>query len=225
MKMMKSLSVILLLVVATVTLSCDEDEYYEYGDSRFDMVTYLGYDESVGASVFKYLPPEDIPSTILHDAGTKFEWLSIGDRVLLNYEPVATLADGSVGITTTVVVQAITDSLRYVDGRLVETVPMDSIKLNSIWRTGDYINIYSRVKFTNKSRMFYLVMDESTWHEDTVHCYLAHNMMGQTAYFWRRCYGSFCIKAVWNLPSCKVVRVHLNDLNYPEKKYYDFNKQ
>lgn len=225
MKMKESLLVLLLLVVATVTLSCDKEEYYEYGDSRYDMVTYLGYNAGLDASVFKYLPPEDLPAKTLYDIGTEFERLTAGDRVLLNYEPIDTFADGSVDIATKGIVQAITDSLRYVDGRLVETVPMDSIKLNSIWRTGDYINIYSRVKFTNKSRMFYLVMDESTWHEDIVHCYLAHNMMGQTAYFWRRCYGSFCIKAVWNLPSCKVVRVHLNDLNYPEKKYYDFNKQ
>ncbi len=222
---MKSLSVILLLMVATLMVSCNDDVYYEYGDSRYDMVTYFGYDVDMNASVFKYLPPDDLPSMTLYDFGTVFEWLSVGDRILLNYEPVDTFANGSVGVTVKGVVQAITDSLRYVDSRLVNAVPMDSIKLNSIWRSGDYINIYSRVKYTSKSRMFYLVMDDATWHEDTVHCYLAHNMMGQQAYFWRRCYGSFCIKAVWDLPSCKVVRVHLNDLNYPQKEYYDFKKQ
>ena len=48
-------------------------------------------------------------------------------------------------------------------------------------------------------RLLALVMDYDTWHQDTVHCYLSHNMMGAQAYFWRRCYMSFNISSVWNL--------------------------
>ena len=119
-------------------------------------------------------------------------------------------------------VTPITDSLRYIPN--LSSMAMDSISLNSIWRTGRYINLYCRVKYTYAARQIALVTDYSTLHNDTVHCYLMHNMLGVQAYFWRRCYMSFDINSVWNLQSCKTVRIHLNDVTYPDRKYYDFTK-
>ena len=101
---------------------------------------------------------------------------------------------------------------------------MDSVSLNSIWRTGRYINIYCRVKYIETARVMALVADYRTIRNDTVHCYLMHNMMDATAYFWRRCYASYDISSVWNLQSCKTVRIHIDDVNYPERRYYDFTK-
>ena len=224
---MKNMIYILLAFAAIVaTTACSDDDYYQYGDFRYDMVTYMGQDVASGSDIYINYPANDnMPTTLIDPAAAasaSSSDIDVGDRLLLNYVVDSRNTDNSLNITARGITQAITDSLRYTLN--VGTLAMDSVQLNSIWRTGDYINIYCRVKYTDKVRLMALVMDYDTWNCDTVHCYLSHNMMGAQAYFWRRCYMSFNISSVWNLQSCKVVRVHLNDVAYPDRKYYDFTK-
>lgn len=215
------LPAVIALVVSAMT-SCGDDEYYEYGNSSFDMVTYAG-NGTAGDSYINY-PVNDIAPVTLIDAATNASsaGLKSGTRLLLNYVVNSRNSDGSLNITAKSYTKAITDTLRYVPG--TTPIPMDSVSLNSIWRTGRYINIYCRVKYTETARVMALVADYRTIRNDTVHCYLMHNMMDATAYFWRRCYASYDISSVWNLQSCKTVRIHIDDVNYPERRYYDFTK-
>lgn len=215
------LPAVIALVVSAMT-SCGDDEYYEYGNSSFDMVTYAG-NGTAGDSYINY-PVNDIAPVTLIDAATNASsaGLKSGTRLLLNYAVNSRNSDGSLNITAKSYTKAITDTLRYVPG--TTPIPMDSVSLNSIWRTGRYINIYCRVKYTETARVMALVADYRTIRNDTVHCYLMHNMMDATAYFWRRCYASYDISSVWNLQSCKTVRIHIDDVNYPECRYYDFTK-
>lgn len=215
------LPAVIALVVSAMT-SCGDDEYYEYGNSSFDMVTYAG-NGTAGDSYINY-PVNDIAPVTLIDAATNASsaGLKSGTRLLLNYVVNSRNSDGSLNITAKSYTKAITDTLRYVPG--TTPIPMDSVSLNSIWRTGRYINIYCRVKYTETARVMALVADYRTIRNDTVHCYLMHNMMDATVYFWRRCYASYDISSVWNLQSCKTVRIHIDDVNYPERRYYDFTK-
>lgn len=215
------LPAVIALVVSAMT-SCGDDEYYEYGNSSFDMVTYAG-NGTAGDSYINY-PVNDIAPVTLIDAATNASstGLKSGTRLLLNYAVNSRNSDGSLNITAKSYTKAITDTLRYVPG--ITPIPMDSVSLNSIWRTGRYINIYCRVKYTETARVMALVADYRTIRNDTVHCYLMHNMMDATTYFWRRCYASYDISSVWNLQSCKTVRIHIDDVNYPERRYYDFTK-
>ena len=215
------LPAVIALVVSAMT-SCGDDEYYEYGNSSFDMVTYAG-NGTAGDSYINY-PVNDIAPVTLIDAATNASsaGLKSGTRLLLNYAVNSRNSDGSLNITAKSYTKAITDTLRYVPG--TTPIHMDSVSLNSIWRTGRYINIYCRVKYTETARVMALVADYRTIRNDTVHCYLMHNMMDATAYFWRRCYASYDISSVWNLQSCQTVRIHIDDVNYPERRYYDFTK-
>lgn len=222
--------ILLTVIAATMAVlaaSCnDDDEYYQYGDFRFDMVTYVGHDEAMGGDAYINYPPGDIQPVMLIDpqsaVSSSSASLKSGSRVLLNYIIDSHNSDGSLSVTPRSYTRAISDTLRYIPS--LSSMAMDSISLNSIWRTSQYINIYCRVKYTYTARQMALVADYGTLHDDTVHCYLMHNMMGVPAYFWRRCYMSFDISSVWNLQSCNTVRLHLNDVAYPERKYYDFTK-
>ena len=213
----------LLLAVALTSCSDDNEGMDVYADFRYDLVTYTGQD-GTGAT-FEYLGQNDSAVVTLHSTLERQNDLKVGRRVLLNYKVedkpsashwLVTVNGYSAGVAS--------DSLRY-NTQPLETYQMHPIRLKSLWRTGNYINLRCELEYTGKQRMLYLMMDKDTHHADTVHCYLVHDLMGATStYFWRSCYGSFYVGKVWQLESCKVLRVHVNDETYPDKQYYDFSK-
>ncbi|MGN1246870.1 MAG: hypothetical protein ACI4UN_09565 [Muribaculaceae bacterium] len=206
-------------ILSIAAVSCDSDEPFEYGDFRFDMVTFAGYDAE--RAVFSLIQRDDSEINLLTTSRCSLD-AKDGQRMLLNYIPAGDVTNGVQPIQAKGYTEAVTDSLRFTSRP--DSVVMDSVRLKSMWRTGNYLNLSTEVKFTEGKRQLYLVMDKATWHTDTVHAFLAHNMMGEQAYFWRKCYASFYIGAVWKLQSCKVLRVHINDVTYPKVKYYDFAK-
>ena len=220
-----SLAAMLAAVMLLVVASCedDNDAMDVYSDFRYDLVTYTGQ-ETTGAT-FEYLGQNDSTAVTLHTTLPKQEDLKVGRRLLLNYKVeekpsanhwIVTVNDYSTGIAS--------DSLRY-NTQPLDAYPMHPMRLRSLWRTGNYINLRCELEYTGKQRMLYLMMDKATHHADTVHCYLIHDLMDATStYFWRSCYGSFYVGKVWQLESCRVLRVHVNDETFPDKTYYDFTK-
>jgi len=69
-----------------------------------------------------------------------------------------------------------------------------------------------------------LVADAGTLDNDTVICYLVHDLRGEQGTFWRDCYASFNVGALWHRDSFHCLRVFLNDVTFPETEYYDFIK-
>ena len=118
----------------------------------------------------------------------------------------------------------ISDSLRQ-SLAAPDSLPRHEVKLRSLWRTGDFLNLHCQVEYTGKSRTFMLVADGYHLDSDTVDCYLVHDLRGEQASFWRDCYASFNIGALWKRPSFRCLRVHVNDMTFPETAYYDFTKQ
>lgn len=218
--MMKVRHILALALLAIVLAACGDDgKPYEYGDFLYEMVTYSGSDN--GRARFSLIKRDDSEMTLLSNATCSID-VERGQRLLLNYVPDGAASGGVQLISARGYTQAVTDSLRYTSD--MGTIVMDSVRLRSVWRTGNYLNLSTEVKYTAGKRMIALVMDKSTWHSDTVHCYLVHDMMDEQAYFWRRCYVSFYIGAVWKLSTCKTLRMHLNDVIYPNLDYYDFTK-
>ena len=80
------------------------------------------------------------------------------------------------------------------------------------------------MEYTDKGRTFMLVADGQTLGNDTVNCYLVHDLRGECGTFWRDCYASFNVGALWKKPTLKVMRIYLNDKTYPNTEYYDFIK-
>ena len=211
------INAILLSLLALSVLSCKEDDKYEYGDFYYNLVTYRGYDVD---SHFDYQAYDDSPLIRLVAKNSGELDLTEGDRVFLNYTIDEKVSDGQMNVNLKGVSKIYMDSLRVNSSGDIKDLPMDSVQLKSIWRSGDYININCNLKYTNKPRRLILVADKSTLNNEIIECYLIHDMMNETAYYWKRYYISFYIGSACFHPNCKTIRVYMNDLTYPNTKCY-----
>lgn len=213
---------ILLLAALLAFVSCDKQEDIDraYTDYRYDIVTYLGQNDR--GAVFEYLGRGDSASVKLQSNVTVSD-VKTHQRVLLRYDFADNRASDSRDIKVYGCSAIISDSLRQTQAS-PDSLPRQAVKLRSLWRTGEFINLHCQVEFTGKSRTFMLVADASTLTSDTVHCYLVHDLRGEPASFWRDCYASFNVGALWRKDTFRCLRVHLNDVTFPDTEYYDFTK-
>lgn len=213
---------ILLFTVLLALAACDKQEDIDrsYTDFRYDIVTYLGQNDR--GAVFEYLGHGDSAAIRLQSSVTVNE-VKTHQRVLLRYDFVDKTPSDSRDIDVFGCSAIISDSLRQSQAA-PDSFPHHQVKLRSLWRTGEFINLHCQVEYTNKARTFMLVADAQTLADDTVHCYLVHDLRGERATFWRDCYASFNVGALWRKDTFRCLRVHINDVTFPDTEYYDFNK-
>lgn len=214
---------ILMLTALLVLASCDKQEDIDraYTDYRYDIVTYLGINAT--GAVFEYLGRDDSAAVKLQSSVDVGNDVKAHQRVLLRYDFADKASSDSRNINVYSCNAIISDSLRKTPAS-PDSLPRQAVKLRSLWRTGEFINLHCQVEYTSKARTFMLAATEATLANDTVHCYLVHDMRGQQGTFWRDCYASFNVGALWKRPSIKCLRVHLNDVTFPEAEFYDFIK-
>lgn len=222
MKRLRHLPILLITLLLAIA-SCDKQEDIDrsYTDYRYDIVTYLGQNNS--GAVFEYLGHGD-SSAVRLQSTTSLSDIKTHQRVLLRYDFADMKQSGdSRDINVYGCVAIISDSLRQSQAP-ADSLPRHEVKLRSLWRTGEFINLHCQVEYTSKARTFMLVADAETLQNDTVHCYLVHDLRGVRGTFWRDCYASFNVGALWHRETFHCLRVHLNDVTYPDTEYYDFTK-
>ena len=221
---LRHLPVLMLLATVLALASCDKQQEIDraYTDYRYDIVTYMGHN-NYGA-VFEYLGHGDSASVMLQSRVSLSE-VKTGQRVLLRYdydgEPTTS---GKRDITVFGCNAIVSDSLRMTMAS-PDSLPRHEVKLRSMWRTGEFINLHCLVEYTGQARTLQLVADGNTLGQDTVHCYLVHDLRGARGTFWRDCYASVNVGALWCRSTVHCLRIHVNDMTYPEIGYYDFTKQ
>lgn len=212
------------LIAALLALSsCDKDEDIDraYTDYRYDIVTFLG--QNATGAVFEYLGHGDSASVRLQSRVALSDEVKANQRVLLRYDFADNTASDHRNVNVYSCNGIVSDSLRQT-GASPDSLPMHEVKLRSLWRTGEFINLHCQVEYINTARTFMLVADGQTLSNDTVNCYLVHDLRGERGTFWRDCYASFNVGALWKKPTFKVMRIFLNDKTYPNTEYYDFTK-
>ncbi|MGM9835601.1 MAG: hypothetical protein ACI30L_02460 [Muribaculaceae bacterium] len=213
-----------LLAIALAACSDDNEPSGEKQDSfRYDVVTYDGYAD--GVAQFTFIPRLDAPEITYVGRLGKQPEIKEGQRVLLNYFVPAEASGSKQDVIINGVSAIFSDTLRFAEKQRIDTISREAIRLASVWRTGNYINLHAEVEYTGKPRWFYMLMDKATWNSDTVDCYLVHNTFGATKYFWRQTYASFYVGGAWKKQSCCALRVHINDNVFPDTKTYCFGKQ
>jgi len=217
-----------MLIALACLLACSDDEPISAADTdyRYDIVTYQGQNDT--GALFECVGRDDSGSVVLQSAVNLSGEANVNQRVMLRYDytdaanPPQAKSIRNINVYGCYAI--ISDTVRRSANALAD-YPMHQVKLRSMWRTGNYINLHAQVEYTDAARTFMLLADSATLDDDTVHCYLVHDLRGQQGTFWRDCYASFYVGALWHKTSCHTLRIHLNDVTYPDVTYYDFNKQ
>ena len=220
MKVLRHLPLLMLALLAVAACDKQEDIDRAYTDYRYDIVTYLG--QNATGALFEYLGRGDSSSVKLQ-SGISLNDIKVNERVLLRYDYAGRENGGSRMIDVFGCTSIINDSLRQSD-LPPDSLPQHRVKLRSLWRTGPYINLHCQVEYTEGPHTFWLVADEQTLGDDTVCCRLVHDLRGQQGTFWRECYASFNVGALWKRSTLHCLRVIINDLTYPDTEFYDFTK-
>ena len=217
------------LILVTALVACNDDKAIDeaYTDYLYDIVTYMGVD-SHGMEIYRLENRNSEPAVTLLAAGKNAPNDSyLGRRVLLRYNFAAKSGanDTVRQITAYSVHGIISDSLRYTAKPLYLYLQDNSpMRFNSVWKTGNYINMHGQLEYTGRSRHFYMIIDSTTWHDDTVHCYMVHNVFGDTTRHWREFYGSFFVGTVWRNNPQRILRLHAYDQLHPADSIHDFSK-
>lgn len=210
----------LMLIVTATACGSDNEPVPAVEDFLLNIVTYKGYDS--GTARFEYI---DRNGAITYLVATGFEeplLIARDKRVLMRYRETRRGADAT-AISIYNITTIISDSLR-VNSQAIEEYARHPIALQSLWQTGEYINLRCRVDHTGKERKFYLMMDGDTKDDETVVCYLIHDLLDHEAYHLRDCYASFNVGYLMKRPGCKRFVIRVVDTVRPDITEYIFEK-
>lgn len=184
-------------------------------------------DAPEGGSRFAVMQGEDSEPAILYapDYSLNDTDFPVGSRLLLiyHYPDPATPAYSSGNITVDAVAKINNDLLRV--DPIADHPEWDSspVYLYAVWRSGNFINVHSRLTYSTSSRQFMLMVDKPTVDDDFPDLYLVHDIHDAPDSFTRQNYASFDISSLWKRKSCKGVRVNIASTNIPQKSFI-FNK-
>ena len=138
---------LLMLATLLALAACNKQEDIDraYTDYRYDIVTYLG--QNATGALFEYLGHGDSSAIRLQSTYAVDEDIKPNHRVLLRYD-YANQADGDLrDITVYGCNGIINDSLRMTMAS-PDSLTLHQVKLRSLWRTGEFINLHCQVEYT-----------------------------------------------------------------------------
>lgn len=205
-----------------VLSSCNDDEPYSYGDFSYDMVTYAG--ENGGNSVFTFQSYNDSPLITLTAANLSRPGLKVGQRLLLNYIVNEDLGGNSKNVEVKGFLKVNTDTVTILPQETIDTLKCNEVKIKSVWRTGNYLNVRCLLEYTEKPRRLFLASTGLPDESGMIQSYQIQDLMGAQTFYWFETYLSYYIEPVWESGAGTGLRYNVVDLTYPDVKYYDFLK-
>lgn len=91
-----------------------------------------------------------------------------GVRVLLQYRPIETLSEHKKQVEIQALSAIHFDTLRIVPHDKIDQLPDDTLYLQSVWKTGDFLNLRYRIDYHSRPHSILLVADEAELSGDTL---------------------------------------------------------
>lgn len=196
--------------------SCEKEEDI-YGVFYLDIVTCHHLD---GNTYFTYQATDSAPMDTLYPTSTVNESLTAeGVRVLLQYKPLESLGENRERIEIQALSAIHFDTLQMVSHERLAQLPNDTLYLQSVWKTGDFLNLRYRIDYHSKPHSIWLVADESALDSDTLKVELRHSRNDDPEGHWTNLYSSFNIEAYRNRPYT-TLQLYVNQVNFDYKYYY-----
>ena len=206
----------LLALLLLLTTACEQEEDI-YGIFYADIVTCH---RNNSGTYFTHQATDSAPLDTLYPVGTVNEAKTgEGVRVLLQYRPVETLGENRQRVEIQALSSIHFDTLRLVSHEQMAQLPDDTLYLQSIWKTGDFLNLRYRIDYHSQPHSIMLVADESTLEGDTLKVELRHSRNDDPEGHWTNLYSSFNIEGYRNRPYT-TLQVYVNQVNFNYKYYY-----
>ena len=221
MKLTKYIYAIIIFIISGVfTTSCSSTKTNEFPDNTcVDFATFVSTSDN--GSVFTLRKNGDSPLiTLTAPVKIDISQLKPGTRVLIRYLPSGGQAPYESGPITLYGIGFIFTG--DVDPEPLETIESwksDVIKLMSMTRSGEYLDIWAQGDYGDKATRFSLVVDETTLDDEYPQLYLVFegdNGLG----FPHQLYASFTLSNVWDRSTCKGVTVHYHNGNGNETQTF-----
>ncbi|MCM1332922.1 MAG: hypothetical protein NC248_09975 [Bacteroides sp.] len=220
MKTLNITAIALLVLLAISAGSCSEEEYNHR--ALFSDIVTATQNTPQGAE-FEFIRYDDSPAVTFTAPGMAVKDELIGKRVLLRYYALPGNGSSTENIEIAALSPINCDTARVA---AVDTIAWNAtpVYLNSIWRSGKYINLHLRVIYTETARLFNLTVDSATIDDAVPQLYMCHDTFGAPDNYMFETYASYDISKIWNRPTCTGIDIHINDSNL-NKDIYSFKKQ
>lgn len=214
-----------LLAVWLLTSCRDEPDRPDQGVATYqNIATFVGNNDR-GLSMLQYREINDSPLVTLTLQGTIDQnQAPTGTRMLVTY----TLPEG-VAYGTSTAIEA--SSLNVIYNGTVKTdattLPdmntSEGIYVMTLYRSGEYINLMAQLPACSGKRKFSLVADPATLGSDIPTLYLTTSADNEQG-FNRKTVASFNMTPVWNLATCRGVKLLVNNTNNSYQCEFTFLK-
>lgn len=210
-------STLLAIVFCLIFSSCNNDNNNPYipGTACYDFVTFVETSET--GSVFTFQKSNDSELITLTSAERlNPEKVKPGSRIIIQYIPSGGQDVYQSGPITLYGIAQITNG--KTDPMTMDEIrawPSNRIKMHSISRSGNYIDVWLEANISNAPKRFVIVADQATVNDEYPQLYLIFES-DNNVNIPRQVYGSFDLNPVWELNSCKGVQVHYQDVTGDE---------
>lgn len=201
---------IALIGIVVTLIGCDLEGENTPGVYYTDFVTtHVNLDKTL---YFEHVLRNDLGSVLLDPNPDIKGDLYEGQRVILQYYVNEEKPDNSKEVDVIEIYSVRHDTINDVHPDTLAAYPNDPLKINTISRTGNYINLDMSIEYFNKPHGLDLFSNPMQASSDTIDVILRHNRNDDVFGYWVAAYASFYIP---DLASYKAMRVYANTPNDP----------
>lgn len=204
-----------LLVLVSACKKDDEPESKIPADATYDFVTVAASDHAGCLLTMRKVDDEPlIEYTSTYDLASASTHVSVGDRVIICYNPLSgtVYQSGPIHLYGYATLDNTEQSVQTPKEGPDDDWDKNPLTVQSIWRTGQYLNLQAQIHVTRaiKPKSFVLVADPETIDAEIVRLYMTYtNADGNDGDNPYGVNASFDLAPVWELPTCRSVQVNV----------------
>lgn len=211
------LACLAIVTLGFVSTGCSDDNTPSYPeeDTFFDIVTLTAAnDEGFTVTTQKI---DDSPIVTLTAANKKInlELVKVGERFLLNYVSESGVQYKN-GPITAIAYRPILNA-KIIEGTKADhdSWMTEGQNIVSMWRTGNFINVYALAPYSQKPTKYELVVDKETLDDEIPQAYLIFFSDNRYESSPQAHYATFDISSVWSKPGVRGLRISSAGIDTP----------